>query len=1322
MSSHSNHQIAAIESLGVGLWQNNAEEQKALKNWLSKIVLLVLASLWLLSVATVTTWATTPRRVLILHELGLGSPGMELVDHEIVSAVTGLPYQVELYSEHFETALFSDEASQDKFADWYMRKYRDRKPDVIIAVGPSPLRFMINSHERFLPDTPVLFCESTEEMLDGATLPPHFTGVWGVPQPGKTLGVALRLQPGTRHVFVVGGIAPYDRYLEALVKERFRSYESSLEFTYLTDLDMPALLERMKHLPSHSIVYHTSIMEDAARNHFIDATQSAPMVANAANAPVFVVDDVDVGGGTVGGDVFSFAIEGRETAKMLLRVLNGEKPQDIPVVRGANQYLFDWRAVQRWGFKESDLPDESVVLNRQPTALQAYGRYVLAALLVCVGQTVLIAALLGQRAKKRRIERSLAERLAFETFHSELSATFVNLSEVEVASKIGESLGRIAEFLKIDRITLFECSQHGADLKATSSWSSGTTEPTVPDAKPIPWPWWTSKGLSGVTFGDRHPPPEELVEVRRYLLESGIQSIASVPLRIGGEIVGAISFVSTTSRLIWTEQLVRKLRILAEIFSHALKRKRAMEVLSVSQAVLRESEERLRLAIQAGKLGGWERDLKSGRKFWFGELHALLGMKGSEHDPETTEDFWARVHPEDVEQLRRAIEVAKQNHEAFDHEFRCVWSDGTERWLRSTGKFFYAPDGQAHRLVGVSRDITQSKQSEQALQQRETDLRDAQRIAKVGSWQWDPATDTVTWSEELYRIAGFDPSAPAVSYKDHGKIYTAESWERLQAVVEEALRTGAPYELDLEMIRLDGERRWLTARGEAHHDSHGHVVRLRGTVQDITERKKIEEALRKSEARLRFTQENAHVGVFEWEISGNENFQSPEMERIYGVEPGSFAAGVYTWMEHLHPDDRKRMEREVREHVERGGTADSEFRIVRPSGEVRWLFSRGRVFSDSAHRPIRMVGIAIDITERKRAAEALRESEERFRMVANTAPVMIWISGTDKLCTYFNEPWLEFTGRTLEEELGNGWAEGVHPEDFAKCFETYGKAFDRRENFQMEYRLRRHDGEYRWVLDMGVPQFKADQTFAGYIGSCIDVTERKLAAEALSSVSRRLIEAHEEERRRIARELHDDINQRLALLEIELEQVETTSLGLSAEANVHLRAFKQRLSEVASDVQAISHRLHSSKLEYLGLASAIRSFCKELSQRQKVEIKFTCDSIARTLPQEISLCLFRVAQEALLNCVKHSGVREFDVDLREVGEQIQLTVSDSGVGFDLATMANNPGLGLISMHERIRLIKGTISILSEPMKGTRVQAHAPVSASMESARAAQKVG
>jgi PAS domain S-box-containing protein len=1012
-------------------------------------------------------------------------------------------------------------------------------------------------------------------------------------------------------------------------------------------------------------------------------------------------------------DEYRPSVSIREASNTLI---SAEQPKrEIPLVFVAFLYSVTLRGESRFSgtFFSSNL-------NGQAPAWEKYGRFIWDALFLCLAQMLFILGLLRQRARRRDVEKSLAERLAFETFRSDLSATFVNLSEDQVAPKIAGSLRRIAEFLEVDRITLFECSQKGADLTATSTWSSSTNEPIIPDSKPIPWPWWTSRGLSGITFGDRHVPPAETIEVRRFLLESGIQSIASVPLRIGGEIVGAISFVSTTSRLVWTEQLVKKLKVLAEIFSHALKRKRAMEALGASEAVLRESEERLRLAIEAGRLGGWEWDLKTGRSLWFGESHAQIGMKRLEHHPETRQDFWDRVHPEDREQLRGAIESAKINRTEFDQEFRCVWPDGAEHWLRSTGKFFYGPDGEAQRLVGVSRDITPGKQAEQALRQRETELREAQRIAKVGSWQWDPETDSVTWSEELYRIAGLDPSMPAVSYKDHGKIYSAESWERLQAAVEEALRTGTPYELDVEMIRFDDERRWLTARGEVRRDSHGRIVQLRGTVQDITERKRIDEALRKSEARLRFTQENAHIGVYEWDILKNENFQSAEMERIYEVKPGSFAAGVYTWMEHIHPEDRERMERELREHLERGGPADSEFRIIRPSGEVRSLFSRGHVFTDSMSRPIRMVGIAIDITERKRVAEALRESEERFRMVANTAPVMIWMSGPDKLCTYFNEPWLEFTGRPLEAELGNGWAEGVHPEDVASCVDKYSKAFDRRERFQIEYRLRRHDGEYRWVLDIGVPQFKSDGSFAGYIGSCIDISERKLADEAISSVSRRLIEAHEEERTRIARELHDDINQRLALLEIDLEQMDTASLSLSASLNI--KAFQQRLSEVASDVQGISHRLHSSKLEYLGLAAAIRSFCKELSERQKVRINFTCDCTARTLPPEVSLCLFRVAQEALLNCVKHSGVRDFEVDLTELGEKIQLTVSDSGVGFDLMKTSHHTGLGLISMHERVRLIKGTISILSEPMKGTRVQVRAPVSACMESARAAQKAG
>jgi PAS domain S-box-containing protein len=149
---------------------------------------------------------------------------------------------------------------------------------------------------------------------------------------------------------------------------------------------------------------------------------------------------------------------------------------------------------------------------------------------------------------------------------------------------------------------------------------------------------------------------------------------------------------------------------------------------------------------------------------------------------------------------------------------------------------------------------------------------------------------------------------------------------------------------------------------------------------------------------------------------------------------------------------------------------------------------------------------------RRRSEAELRESEVRFRLVANTAPVLIWMSGPDRQCNYFNQPWLEFTGRPLEAELRNGWSEGVHPEDLKNWLDTYTRAFDLRESFKMQYRLRRHDGEYRWLLGIGVPRLNPDGIFAGYIGSCLDVTEGKLAEEVLSGLGRRLIEAHEEER------------------------------------------------------------------------------------------------------------------------------------------------------------------------------------------------------------------
>jgi PAS domain S-box-containing protein len=352
--------------------------------------------------------------------------------------------------------------------------------------------------------------------------------------------------------------------------------------------------------------------------------------------------------------------------------------------------------------------------------------------------------------------------------------------------------------------------------------------------------------------------------------------------------------------------------------------------------------------------------------------------------------------------------------------------------------------------------------------------------------------------------------------------------------------------------------------------------------------------------------------------------------------------------------------------------------------------------------------------EHEQSAQVVRESEGRFRLVANTAPVMIWMTGSDKLCTYVNQPWLEFTGRSLEAELGYGWMEVVHREDFERCVKTYSQAVDHRQSYRMEYRARRHDGEYRWILDTGMPRFNPGGSFAGFVGSCLDITDRKLAEDALASVGRRLIEAHEEERAWIARELHDDIAQRMALLAVELERCDQQLPGSVVDRHEHLQLAVQRVFDLGKDIQALSHRLHSSKLEYLGLASAAKSFCHELSEQQNVRIEFNHSDLPARIPQEISLCLFRVLQEALQNAVKHSADQNLKVEVQGTNEGISLMVSDSGVGFDWQEAMNRQGLGLISMRERLRLVNGELSIQSAPSRGTTVLAHVPFGQKRES--------
>ncbi|HEX6974646.1 MAG TPA: PAS domain S-box protein [Vicinamibacterales bacterium] len=382
-----------------------------------------------------------------------------------------------------------------------------------------------------------------------------------------------------------------------------------------------------------------------------------------------------------------------------------------------------------------------------------------------------------------------------------------------------------------------------------------------------------------------------------------------------------------------------------------------------------------------------------------------------------------------------------------------------------------------------------------------------------------------------------------------------------------------------------------------------------------------------------------------------------------------------------------------------------EHRCERP-GEERWFLMR---VQSLLHPEGGAVVTHADITSRKQDEIALRESEIRFRLLADGLPVAVWLSDPQGACTYFNQLWLQLTGRAMEEQLGDGWLASVHPDDRAMCRDTYQRALAERQRFTMDYRLVGATGEYRWMMDVGMPRYGTDGEFHGYVGGCIDITERRNAEELSRDLSRRLMSAQEAERRRIARELHDHTSQQLALLALDLQQAALHPPASQDVLGTALNEAWRRATEIASDVHSISHRLHPSKLEVLGLVATIRGHCRDMA-RQGLQVTFADRTPDGRIAPEVSLSLFRVMEEALNNVVRHSGAAAAEVTLSVDDPDLVLRVQDNGRGFTSASPGN--GLGLTSMRERLQSLGGTVAITSTPGKGTAVEARVPAARAM----------
>lgn len=329
--------------------------------------------------------STQPVRksVLIINEVGLAHSASALVTQQLLSELASSPvYQTQFYVESIDSTSFADEASQQRSLALLIQKYQDRKLDVIVAMGPTAIKFLASVSTTFLPDVPVVFCSSTEEQAGHPKLTSRFTGSWMKLEPAKTLGVALQLLPETRHVVVVGGSSTFDRGVQAITKASLNSDPAPVDFTYLTDLEMSSLLERLRHLPVRTIVLYVSFFRDAAGNEFVNATTALPLVSETANAPVFGMSDTYLGHGIVGGYVLDFAEQGRIAASVVSNIFGGKKAQDIPIQSSPSIYMFDWKQLQRWNLSERKLPAGSIILFQEPTLWQRAKWILLAGLLV----------------------------------------------------------------------------------------------------------------------------------------------------------------------------------------------------------------------------------------------------------------------------------------------------------------------------------------------------------------------------------------------------------------------------------------------------------------------------------------------------------------------------------------------------------------------------------------------------------------------------------------------------------------------------------------------------------------------------------------------------------------------------------------------------------------------------------------------------------------------------------------------------------------------------------------------------------------------------
>jgi len=649
--------------------------------------------------------------------------------------------------------------------------------------------------------------------------------------------------------------------------------------------------------------------------------------------------------------------------------------------------------------------------------------------------------------------------------------------------------------------------------------------------------------------------------------------------------------------------------------------------------------------------------------------------------------------------------------------------DGTEFHLEISLSFLETLNG-VFGLAFVS-DITLRRDYETRLKESDELFHlSVTGVKEYAIFTLDPKGYVLHWNAGAECLNGY--RAEEIIGKHFSCFYPEE--DRSAGKPEEELKKAADEGQGLKegfRVRKDGSRFWADVLTTALHDERGNLRGFSKVIHDITGRKKTEDALRFSEERYRalFRDNPTMIVTLDdgWRIlSANPSVASQLGYTIDELEGESM-------LKLIHADDRAAVIEQFQSCLKNPNQVHHwQFQKVRKDGGFLWVEETAQAVYD-LNGALSLLMVCQDVTERKQMEDALRESEERFRLMADTAPVLIWMAGTDSLCTFFSRPWLEFTGRSLEQEQGNGWAEGMHPDDRERCLESYLSAFRARRDFQLEYRLRRADGVYRWIADAGVPRYLPNGDFAGYIGSCFDITERKLAEEEVKRLNQSLAErAAELEAANVELEAFNytvahDLRQPLNMVnnycqvitKMFGDQLPEECLGYIEEAynkTLQMNRLIEALLNFSRMGQVEPHR----EMVDLSLLARESAKARKMTEPER-QVDFR---IADGIAANGEANLLRVVFDNLFgNAWKFTGMREqaiIEFGVKESNGVPTYYVRDNGAGFDVADAdklftpfrrlpgAENQrgfGIGLATVERIIRRHGGKIWAEGEPDQG-----------------------